>query len=99
MTKELIDIEQVKKVARLTKLDIAGQEELFVKLFNETLNYVELMGELDTSSVTETYQVTGLANVFQKDDYPTNTLEHSEAMKNAKDSINGLFITKAVFER
>lgn len=99
MTKKLIDIEQVKKVARLTGLDISGQEEKFVELFNETLNYVEVLGELDTGKIIETYQVTGLNNVFQDEGDPAGTLTVEETLKNASDSINNLFITKAVFER
>ncbi|OGC78033.1 hypothetical protein A2619_03045 [candidate division WWE3 bacterium RIFOXYD1_FULL_39_9] len=99
MTKKLIDIEQVKKVSKLTKLNIEGQEEVFVNLFNETLNYVGILDELDTTNTPETYQVTGLTNVFQKEDAPTNTLDREGAEKNAKDIINGLFATKAVFER
>ncbi|RJR26530.1 Asp-tRNA(Asn)/Glu-tRNA(Gln) amidotransferase GatCAB subunit C [candidate division WWE3 bacterium] len=99
MEKKLIDIEQVKKVAKLTGLDISGQEERFVELFNETLNYVEILGELNTEEVGATYHVTGLNNVFQKKEDPANTLSAEETLKNAKDSINNLFITKAVFER
>lgn len=94
-----IIVEDVKKIAKLVKLDVSGQEETFVKMFEETLDYIKILDELDTSKVGETYQVTGLTNVFQKEDHPKNTLDHTEAIKNARNASDDLFSTKGVFDR
>ena len=53
----------------------------------------------DTDDVEETYQVTGLENVYQKDDESSNTLTKEETFLNKKSSREGLFETEAVFER
>lgn len=101
MPKQLITIEEVKKIAALSKLDISGDEEKFTELFQDTLSYIQVLNELDTSDVEETFQVTGLKNVFM-DKNSSSTLTQEEALKNAKlkgNEMNGLFTTKAVFER
>jgi aspartyl/glutamyl-tRNA(Asn/Gln) amidotransferase C subunit len=102
MTNQLITIDDVKKIAQLSQLEIAGEEEKFTKLFQDTLDYIQVLNELDTSKTKETYQVTGLSNVFQKDGENTVTLSQDDALQNAKNNgneINYLFGTKAVLER
>lgn len=99
MAENTISIEQVKKVARLANLDIKGDEQRFTELLSDTLNYVQILNELDTSKVKETYQVTGLEDVFQKKGQNTETLSKEEALSNADKVDNGLFSTKPVFER
>lgn len=99
MSKELITIEQVEKVAKLSKLDITGQEEKFTEMFSDTLKKIQDLNELDTSNVEPTFQVTGLTNIFQKDDENEAILTKEAALKNTKDVINGLFSTKGVFDR
>ena len=59
--------EDVKRIALLCRLKVTEEEiSLFSKLFTETLKYMDMLNELDTTGVAETYQVTGLTNVFQK---------------------------------
>ncbi|GIW70023.1 MAG: aspartyl/glutamyl-tRNA(Asn/Gln) amidotransferase subunit C [Patescibacteria group bacterium] len=93
-----ISIEQVKKIAEMCKIDITGDEEKFSYLLSDTLEYVKILDELDTSKVSETFQVTGLRNVFQ-DGSQKATLPREEALKNAKEVINNLIATKGVFNR
>lgn len=93
-----ISIEQVKKIAGMCKIDIAGDEERFSKLLSDTLDYIKILDELDTSKVGETFQVTGLTNVFQ-DGSQKATLPREEALKNAKEIVNSLIATKGVFDR
>ncbi len=93
-----ISIEQVKKIAGMCKIDIAGDEERFSKLLSDTLDYIKILDELNTSKVGETFQVTGLTNVFQ-DGSQKATLLREEALKNAKEIVNSLIATKGVFDR
>ena len=91
--------EDVKRIALLCRLKVTEEEiSLFSKLFTETLKYMDMLNELDTTGVAETYQVTGLTNIFQKSDQKT-TLSKEEALSNAGEVVDGYFATKAVFER
>jgi aspartyl/glutamyl-tRNA(Asn/Gln) amidotransferase C subunit len=94
-----ISVDDVKHIAKLVKLDVTGQEEKLAKMFSETLDYIQVLEELDTANVRETYQVTGLTDVFQKPNHPRETISQKEALKNASEEVNNLFATKAVFDR
>jgi aspartyl/glutamyl-tRNA(Asn/Gln) amidotransferase C subunit len=98
MTDKVISEEEVKRMAVLSNLDVSGQEKKFAGLFSETLKYLDVMEELDISKVQGTSQVTGLKNVFQ-DPANSKTLSQKEALSNAKEQSDGLFATKAVFDR
>ncbi len=92
--------EEVEKLAKLSNLTLTPEEvEKFSKLFTETLKYMDILNELDTSKTRETYQVTGLTNVFQKDGEESETLSQEDALSNAKEVKGGLFVTKGVFDR
>ena len=91
--------DDVKRIADLCRLELTAEEVgRFAELFTETLKYMDMLNELDTTGVKETYQVAGLANVFQKSDQKT-TLSKDAALSNAHEVIDGYFATKAVFER
>ena len=91
--------EDVKHIAKLVKLDVTGQEKELAKMFSQTLDYINVLDELDTTDVKETYQVNGLTNVFQKKDSSINTLTKAEVLQNAKEKNGDLFSTKGVFDR
>lgn len=91
--------EDVKHIAKLVKLDVTGQEADLTKMFSQTLDYIKILDELDTTDVKETYQVNGLTNVFQKKDSPKNTLTQTEVLQNAKEVNEGFISTKGVFDR
>jgi len=57
-----------------------------------------MLDELDTSKVNETFQVTGLTNVYQ-DGSQKVTLSREDALKNVKEIIRNLVVTKGVFDR
>lgn len=95
---EVVTKDDVKKIARLSNLNLTKEEVTkFSRLFTDTLEYMDKLNELDTSEVKETYQVTGLTNVFQDDG--VKTLSQNDALSNAKEEIDGHFATEAVFER
>ena len=91
--------EDVKHIAKLVKLDVTGQEKELAEMFSQTLDYINVLDELDTTDVKETYQVNGLTNVFQKKDSSINTLTKAEVLQNAKEKNGDLFSTKGVFDR
>ena len=100
MTKEKISKEQVLHIANLCNLTLSDKEidKRSVKL-TDTVDYIKILEELDTSNTPETYQVTGKTNVFQKKDEVKTTLNQKEALSNAKEVIKSMFATKAVFDR
>ncbi len=89
----------VEKIAKLVKLDVSGDVDKLSEMFSATLEYINILNELDTSKVEETYQVTGLTNVFQNDKTKSNTITQNEALQNTKTDKSGLFETKGVFDR
>ena len=91
---------EVEKLAKLSNLTLTPAEVgKFAELFTDTLKYMDVLNELDTSNTPETYQVTGLTNVFQKDGEKNATLSQEQALSNANEAKDGLFVTKAVFDR
>lgn len=98
MAQKIISKEEVKNLAILANLDVSGQAEKLSDMLSDTIDYVKTLNELDTSNVSETFQVTGLTNVFQ-DDSKGDSLSKEECLSNANEESNGLFSTKAVFDR
>ena len=100
MATNKITKEEVEKIALLSNLMLSEEDvELFASLFTDTLKYMDELNELDTSDTPEAYHVTGLTNVFQKDEDPSTTLSQAEALRNANEARDNHFVTKAVFDR
>lgn len=94
-----ISKKQVIHIAELNKLKLPDSEvEKFSALFTDTLNYMNVIGELDTSKVKETSHVTGEKNVFLTKENKA-TLTKKAVLSNAKETMDGLIITKGVFDR
>ncbi len=99
MTNSVVSQETVRKVAKLTNLTLTEEEvSKFAEMFTDTLKYMDMLNELDTNDVPETYQVTGLTNVFQTGDIKPS-LDIDKALSNASDRVGDYFGTKGVFER
>jgi aspartyl-tRNA(Asn)/glutamyl-tRNA(Gln) amidotransferase subunit C len=98
MNKNQISKEDIKKLSDLADLDVSGQEGKLSEILSETLDYVKTLEELDTENVEETFQVTGLTNVF-RDEGSGDLLTKGQALSNARETDSGLFSTKAVFNR
>ena len=63
-----IDAEQVKKVAKLARLDLTEQEMSdFTDQLSAILEYVEKMNELDTEDVQPLAHCLAVSNVFRED--------------------------------
>jgi aspartyl-tRNA(Asn)/glutamyl-tRNA(Gln) amidotransferase subunit C len=68
----MIDLEQVRKVALLARLDLSAEEEQqFTGQLSSILEYVEQLSELDTADVAPTTRAIELSNITRPDE-----LEH-----------------------
>lgn len=60
--------EQVRHTAKLARLKLTEEEvELYSRQLSQVLDYMDILDEVDTSSVEPTSQVTGLKNVYRED--------------------------------
>lgn len=85
-------------VAKLANLPLTKEEkQKFEKQLEETLSYVEKLNQIDTKNISPTDQVTGLENITAQD-VPSASLSQEEALKNAKQTHNGLFRVKAILK-
>lgn len=89
----------IEKLSDLVKLPISDEEKTkLAGMLSQTTEYMDMLNELDTSSVEATYQVTGLVNVFQNENL-NQTLPQEDVIKNANNSKEGMIATSAVLER
>jgi aspartyl-tRNA(Asn)/glutamyl-tRNA(Gln) amidotransferase subunit C len=64
----MIDLEQVRKVALLARLDLSPEEEQqFTGQLSDILDYVEQLKQLDTDSVEPTTRAIELHNITRPD--------------------------------
>ena len=95
-----ISLSDVSHIAVLANLNLSADEsEKLSKMLSDTLDYVKVLEELNTSSVPETFQVTGLVNVYRETNFPNTSITRKEALSNAPLQKEGKFGTKAVFEK
>ncbi len=65
----MIDKEEVRKVAKLARLELTPEEEdQFTGQLNGILDYFEQLSELDTSKVKPTTRAIDVSNVMRSDD-------------------------------
>ena len=80
---EKIDKELVKKVAKLSRLELTDPEvEEFTGQLSAILEYVEKMNELDTDNVKPLAHCLPISNVFRAD-LPKESLGSEKALANA----------------
>ena len=83
MKKKIIDIDQVRYIAHLARLELSPQEEeKFTHQLERILSYVEKLQELDTNDVPPTSHVLAVNNVFREDEL-SFSLSSQEALSNA----------------
>ncbi len=64
--------EQVRHIAKLARLRLSDAEvDKFSKELTSILSYVDMLGEVDTTGVEATAQVTGQTNSFRDDTVET----------------------------
>lgn len=97
MTK--LDIKQIEHIAKLSRLKLTEEEELlFSEQLSSVLDYVEQLKEIDTKDVNPTANVTGLSNVFRRDQVCESGIAHKDIERNAPQFEKGHFVVPGVFE-
>lgn len=88
---ELIDKAQVKKVAKLARLELTEAElEKFTTQLSAILDYVAKMNELDTENVEPLAHCLPVSNVFRQD-VVKPSLGTEKALANAPERDNEFF--------
>lgn len=65
--------DDVQKLAQLSSLQLADDEvDNLAADIENIVGYIQQLGELDTSGVEPTYQVTGLENIMRDDEVHTD---------------------------
>lgn len=93
-----MDIEQVRKVARLARLELSDADlARMTEQLTNILNYVDQLTELNTDGVEPMAHPLPLQNVF-RDDEPRPSLSPDEALKNAPVRLGNFFGVPAVLD-
>lgn len=92
-----ISVSDVQKLAKLSALNLSNSDiESLRSQLEDILAFVEQLNEVDTAGVEPTYQVTGLENVWRKDEVIDYDLDRQALLKNAPDSQDGQIKVKRV---
>ena len=93
-----VTIEEVKKIAKLAKLDFAEEEiEKFTHQMNEILDYMQKLNEINTDKVEPLYHIIEPGNVLRDDEVKPSS-EREEMLKNAPIKSDGFIIVPRVIE-
>ena len=90
----------IKAVSKLANLTLTSEEEKKIgKELNKIVEYIDMLSEVDTSSVTETSQTTELKNVFREDVVkPGKGLSVDEAVSNGQQIHNNYFVVRRLID-
>ncbi len=95
----MVEKDEVKRVAQLALLEIEPEQmDKFSRQFNEILEYMEEINELDLSQCEAAFHITELKNVFREDELEPS-FEREAILKNAPDPEDGAFKVPRVIER
>ncbi len=91
MSDKKITIDEVKHIAKLSKLNISDDElEYYAKEMDKMINHFNILSKVDTSKVKPMTHVSDVKNV-KRDDKEESSLKASDALKNAPETF-GQFI-------
>lgn len=94
----IISDETIEYVGILAKLELSEEEkEQAKKDMGSMLDYIDKLGELDTTDVEPMSHVFPVQNVF-REDVITNGDNREELLKNAPGEKNGMFMVPRTFE-
>ena len=101
MSKTVITLEQLKRTAKLARLELTeAQEKKFLPQLESILEYFDVLNKAKTDGVEPTYQVTGLKNVFHDDVIDTSRMfTQEQALSNAPKKQDGYFVTAATIKK
>ena len=87
---------EVAGVAKLARLELTDDKlEIFVGQFNEILDYMELLGELDTSDVEPLYSPVHHESRMREDE-PRKDFTREEILSNAPEADGRFFIVPKI---
>jgi len=93
----VISDETIEYVGILAKLELSDEEkEQAKKDLEEMLDYIDQLGELDTSDVEPMSHVFPVNNVF-REDVVTNGDDRENIIKNAPEEKDGMFLVPSTF--
>ena len=85
-------------VAKLARLNLTAEEtQLFQNQLGRVLKYADKLSEVDVSHVEAAAHAIPIFNVFREDE-PRDFFTAEEALSNAPQKANGLFIVTKVVE-
>ncbi len=92
---------KVLHIANLARIELTENEITRLQsLLSETLEYIDILNELDLINIEPTSQVTGLENIWREDKIgETQTLTQGEVLSNAPQKENGYFKVPLVIEK
>ena len=92
-----LTIAEVEHVAHLARLRLSADElEKLQHELSHILDYIDMLKEVDVSSIAPTAQVTDLANVMREDEVRPS-LPREAVLANAPDQRDGMFRVKDIF--
>jgi aspartyl-tRNA(Asn)/glutamyl-tRNA(Gln) amidotransferase subunit C len=94
----IISDETIEYVGILAKLELSAEEKEQAKAdMGRMLDYIDKLGELDTTGVEPLSHVFPVQNVF-REDVVTNSDMREELLGNAPEQKNGMFMVPRTFE-
>ena len=94
-----ISIDDVKKLARLSALNMSEEEAVSMQTdLTQILGYVEQLQAVDTDGVEPTYQVHYLETVTRPDEIIDYGISQEELLKNAPKQADGSVVVPRVLE-
>ena len=94
----IISDETIEYVGILAKLELSDEEkEQAKKDMGSMLDYIDKLGELDTTGVEPMSHVFPVHNVF-REDVVTNTDDRENILKNAPEEKDGMFVVPRTFK-
>lgn len=94
----IINDETIEYVGILAKLELSAEEKEQAKSdMGRMLDYIDKLGELDTTDVEPMSHVFSVENVF-REDVVTNGDERERLLSNAPQEKDGMFVVPRTFE-
>ena len=94
-----ISIDDVKKLARLSALDMSDEETASMQTdLTQILGYVEQLQAVNTDGIEPTYQVHDLETITRPDEVLDYGISQEELLKNAPKQADGSVVVPRVLE-
>ena len=93
----MITIEEVKKIAKLARINLTENEEkMHAETISVVLDYMKILDEIDILNIEPTLQVTGLENVMRDDiivecEYSKELIEQMPDVQHDRLRVPGVF--------